>query len=244
VRARRLSRPRPKDQDGRLPLAKNAGGRLSPQQPTEKPMPQINQEFVVAHPRRAVWARFQDLPEVVRCIPGASLTEQTSETTAKGVMTVKLGPVRASFSGEADIVADEESWTGTIDGKGMDKSHASRAKAKVVYVLEEVDEGASTRVKVTVDYTLSGSLAQFARGGVVDAIADQITEDFTRNLESELNAAAPAPEAEAASAGAAPEEGAPAPSAPPRESAPAGELNALTLLWRIIVKKLKALSGR
>ncbi|MBZ8134770.1 SRPBCC family protein [Afifella sp. IM 167] len=219
-------------------------------------MPQINQEFLVAHPRRAVWERFQDLPEVVRCLPGATLTEQTSPTSAKGVMTVKLGPVRASFAGEADIEADEESWTGTIDGKGMDKSHASRAKAKVVYVLEEADEGAGTVVKVTVDYTLSGSLAQFARGGVVDAIADQITEDFTRNLESELNAT-PAAGAGAAAPAASGEEGAasspsasaPRPSAPmspapPRQSAPAGELNALTLIWRVFVKKLKALFGR
>ena len=203
-------------------------------------MPQIKQQFIVAHPRSAVWSRFQDLPAVVSCIPGASLTEQTSPSHAKGVMTVKLGPVRANFAGEADIAADAANWTGTIEGAGMDRSHASRAKGAVRYVLTEAADGRSTSVDVSVDYTLSGSLAQFARGGIVEAIAGQITEEFARNLEAQLNAG---PGELGASRG--PDAG--EETAPPAErahAAPARELNAVTLLWRILVKKVRALFGR
>lgn len=205
-------------------------------------MPQIKQHFVVAHPRSAVWARFQDLPGIVGCIPGASLTDQASPSHAKGQMTVKLGPVRANFAGEADVSADPATWSGTIDGAGTDRSHASRAKGTVRYALAEAAGGDSTGVDVTVDYTLSGSLAQFARGGIVEAVAEQITEEFARNLEAELNAETP----RGVRAGAT----APLPArdetsgAKSVKAAPARELNALTLLLRVIVKKIKALFGR
>lgn len=151
-------------------------------------MPQIKQVFTVNHPRAAVWARFQDLPQVAQCLPGASLTGPVSATHADGRMTVKLGPVRADFAGSVDIDADEASYTGKIAGIGMDKSHGSRAKGDVVYTLEETESRAATKVSVVVDYTLAGSLAQFARGGIVDAVADQICREFATNLEAQLNA--------------------------------------------------------
>lgn len=199
-------------------------------------MPQLKQSFTVNHARAVVWAQFQDLPNVVQCIPGASLTEQASATQAKGRMTVKLGPVKADFGGEVEIEADESSYTGKISGSGVDKSHASRAKGNVVYRLEEANGGAATVVNVDVDYTLSGSLAQFARGGIVDAVAEQICKEFARNLEEQLNASAPAAtvgEGEPAQAAAAP--------ATPRAPAKPNELNALKLIMAIIRSKLKGM---
>lgn len=152
-------------------------------------MPVLKQSFSVDHPREQVWETFQDLPLVVQCIPGASLEAPPQDGVAKGRMTVKLGPVKADFGGEAEITSDIDTYTGTIVGKGMDKSHASRAKGEVVYRLEDSGHG-ETVVHVDVDYTLSGSLAQFARGGIVEAVADQITKTFATNLERELNASA------------------------------------------------------
>jgi carbon monoxide dehydrogenase subunit G len=152
-------------------------------------MPVLKQSFAVDHPRDQVWKTFQDLPLVVQCIPGASLDAPPQGGVAKGRMTVKLGPVKADFGGEAEVEYDADSYTGTIIGKGIDKSHSSRAKGEVVFRLEESDHGDSV-VHVDVDYTLSGSLAQFARGGIVDAVADHITKSFAANLEREFNASA------------------------------------------------------
>ena len=201
-------------------------------------MPQLKQSFTVNHARPLVWARFQDLPNVVQCIPGASLTEQASATQAKGRMTVKLGPIKADFGGDVDIEADESSYTGKIIGSGIDKSHASRAKGNVVYTLQEAKDGAATVVNVDVDYTLSGSLAQVARGGIVEAVAEQICQEFARNLEEQLNATlAPAAEVgEDAAAEAA------APAARPAPAKP-NELNALKLIMAIIRSKLKGMFG-
>lgn len=201
-------------------------------------MPQLKQRFTVNHARPLVWARFQDLPNVVQCIPGASLTDQASATQAKGRMTVKLGPIKADFGGDVDIEADESSYTGKIIGSGIDKSHASRAKGNVVYTLQEAKDGAATLVNVDVDYTLSGSLAQVARGGIVEAVAEQICQEFARNLEEQLNATlAPAAEAGEGVSGEAA-----APAARPAPAKP-NELNALKLIMAIIRSKLKGMFG-
>ncbi|MBN8938126.1 MAG: SRPBCC family protein [Rhizobiales bacterium] len=207
-------------------------------------MPQIKQVFTVRHPRPVVWAQFQDLPKVVQCLPGASLTELTSPEHAKGRMTVKLGPVKADFDGEMDIAADEATYTGTIVGTGTAKSHGSRAKGDVRYGLEPTADGAGTTVSVLVDYTLSGSLAQFARGGIVDAVADQICKAFAANLEQQLNAASAAAAPPAATErSAAPGPAIERPAAPVAPAGPS-ELNVIALLFAILRKKLSGLFSR
>lgn len=206
-------------------------------------MPELKQNFTVNHPRAMVWARFQDLPNVVQCIPGAALTEQSSPTKAKGRMTVKLGPVKADFGGEVDIEADEASYTGKIIGAGIDKSHASRAKGNVVYTLTEANGGAATNVDVAVDYTLSGSLAQFARGGIVEAVAEQICREFARNLEGQLNAASPVADAQEAVVAMNGTDGPAAVPPPVRQPAPPNELNMVKIMMAVIRSKFRKLAA-
>lgn len=203
-------------------------------------MPELKQNFTVNHSRPVVWAQFQKLPDVVQCIPGASLTEQASPTQAKGRMTVKLGPVKADFGGEVEIEADEASYTGKIIGAGIDKSHSSRAKGNVVYVLEEANGGSATTVSVAVDYTLSGSLAQFARGGIVDAVAGQICQEFARNLEEQLNALNPAAAIVEKHAGSQ----AAGSVTPSRPATKPNELNMVKIIMAVIRSKLRSIFAR
>lgn len=202
-------------------------------------MPEIKQQFTVNQPRAKVWEAFQDIPKIVGCIPGASLESPPEDGKVTGQMTVKLGPVKANFTGEATIIPDEAAQSGVINGLGSDKKHGARAKGKVVYHLEEAEGGAATLVKVVVDYTISGTLAQFARGGIVDAVAAQITRDFAENLNAELAAeAAPVAEAVSADGAAAPAAAAPAP------RAKKNELNALALLWAVLRNSLGRIFAR
>lgn len=203
-------------------------------------MAELKQTFSVAQPRQKVWAAFQDIEKVAGCLPGASLTEPPSGDTVKGQMTVKLGPVKANFAGQAEIESDEASYTGTIKGTGIDRNQGSRAKGDVRYVLEETDGGRSTRVVVSVDYTLSGALAQFSRGGIVEAVASKLTEDFAANLEAELAEGmqmdAVAHEAEGSTEA--------PPGAPVQARRGASELNAFGLLGAIIKGWFRNLFGR
>lgn len=197
-------------------------------------MAEIKQVFTVNHSRDVVWEKFQDLAAVVACIPGAQLNEPPVDGLAKGRITVKLGPVKADFGGEAKVVPDAANYTGVITGVGIDKNHSSRAKGEVTYILTE-ESPAVTVVSVDVNYSLSGSLAQFARGGIVEAVAGQICKDFAQNLEAEL------------SAGSAPvtsdngQEDAPA---APRPVVQTRELNMMAVLWTVFKNKLRSMFSK
>ena len=57
-----------------------------------------------------------------------------------------------------------------------------------------VESDGQTRVDITTELNLTGSVAQYGRAsGLIDAIAGQIISDFAKNLEAEIGAGADAP---------------------------------------------------
>jgi len=145
----------------------------------------FEESFVVARPPATVWGMFADIPAVVACLDGAELTEHDANT-AKGRMTIKLGPIQAGFSGSAVIERDDQAQRGIIRGAGSDKGTSSRTKGEIVYRLTPEAEGNETRVSVTVEYNLQGSLAQFSRSGLVRELGRRLVSDFAANLNAQL----------------------------------------------------------
>jgi aerobic carbon-monoxide dehydrogenase small subunit len=145
----------------------------------------FEESFVVARSPATVWAIFADIPAVVACLDGAELTEHDANT-AKGKMTIKLGPIQAGFSGSAVIERDEQALRGIIRGAGSDKGTGSRTKGEIVYRLTPEAEGQQTRVSVTVEYSLQGALAQFSRSGLVQELGRRLVSDFAANLNARL----------------------------------------------------------
>ena len=95
----------------------------------------ISHEFVVARPVDQVWDYFQDIPSVADCLPGAELTEDKGDGQYSGKVSVKLGPLAATFEGEATVTPDAAAKSGKIDGKGADRRGGSRGQVKVDYQL-------------------------------------------------------------------------------------------------------------
>ncbi|HEX6286113.1 MAG TPA: SRPBCC family protein [Acidimicrobiia bacterium] len=147
----------------------------------------IAQEFVVARPPADVWTFFQDVPAVVQCLPGAELTDQNEDGSYEGNLSVKLGPMSATFEGTATITPDEANRTATIEGKGVDKKGGSRGQVKVTYAITDAPEG--SRVNVDADVTLSGPAAQFGRTGLINEMSKRLIGDFVTCLEGKLGAA-------------------------------------------------------
>jgi len=113
------------------------------------------------------------------------LTEHDA-STAKGKMTVKLGPIQAGFSGSAVIERDDRALRGIIRGAGSDRGTGSRTKGEIVYRLTPEAAGQQTRVFVTVEYSLQGALAQFSRSGLVLELGRRLVSDFAANLNARL----------------------------------------------------------
>lgn len=149
-------------------------------------MTEFEQSFTVDFPCTSVLQFFDDLERVVPCIPGATLLQPPRDGYLKGQIMVKLGPMTARFSGEAQNTIDHDNFSGELIGKGLDSGSISQAFAKVRYQLHEADTSA-TSVNIIVAYALTGPLSQFSRGGIVKAVAGNLTKAFVRNLEQELS---------------------------------------------------------
>lgn len=157
----------------------------------------ISQEFVVSRPLDVVWDFFQDVPSVARCLPGAGLRGRTDDGGYEGQLSVRMGPMTATFEGVANVEPDPESMTAIIEGKGVDKRGGSRGGVRVAYAI--VGEESGSKVSVDADVTLSGPAAQFGRTGLINEMSKRLIEDFVSCLERKLEAGS-VEEAEAVSA--------------------------------------------
>ena len=153
-------------------------------------MSDVEASFHIDQPASRVWDFFQDVPEVVTCMPGTELLDRTGAATYKGKVTVKLGPVTAAFEGEASIVeTDPDARMARIDATGIDRRGNNRAKASVTYEVNE-DAGGS-RVTLYGSIRLSGALAQMGRGGIIQDVANHLTVQFSERLHDKLSRSGP-----------------------------------------------------
>lgn len=147
----------------------------------------ITQEFEVHRPVQVVWDFFQDVPEVAQCLPGAELLSDDGNGKYTGRVSVKLGPMSATFDGAATVVPDPATRTGVIDGKGEDRRGKSRGAVKVSYTLAEKTPG-STAVTVDADVQLTGAAAQFGRSGLITEMSTRLIGEFVQCCEGKLAA--------------------------------------------------------
>ena len=152
---------------------------------------QITQEFEVARPVEAVWDLFQDVPSVVQCLPGATLIDDRGNNVYAGSVSVKLGPMAATFEGEATITLNPDHRSALIDGRGVDRKGGSRGQVKVTYSLSPNGSG-GTNARIEADVTLAGPAAQFGRTGLINEMSKRLISDFASCLESKMAAPTPA----------------------------------------------------
>ena len=76
--------------------------------------------------------------------------------------------------------------------KGTDKRGQGGAAATIVNTLTSVDGG--TRVDAVTDYTITGRLASFGRGGMIQDISNRLLGDFSTCLQAQLATPEPEPE--------------------------------------------------
>ncbi|MDM0119616.1 SRPBCC family protein [Variovorax arabinosiphilus] len=156
---------------------------------------QLEQAFTLAAPIEPVWTAFHDVELLVDCLPGASIDPAGTPADAQSVpllFKVKLGPIAAAFAGQGRIALDDTARTGSFAGSAVDTRTSSRIKGEARFSVQpDADDARSTRVALTVDFTITGALAQFSREGIVRALADQLSRQFAEQLQARLPQAAP-----------------------------------------------------
>jgi carbon-monoxide dehydrogenase small subunit len=163
----------------------------------KRPNIEVQRSVVIAHPPAEVWDFLADVNRVVPCMPGATLTDSSGDRL-QGRVTVKLGPIAASFEGEGRMTRDAARRRGSHAGTGRDRLSASRVSAEIEYACTAEQAGAATRVDIAVRALLLGPLAQFGRGAIVNDVAARLAGMFAHNVEQHLAGLAGAKDAAAA----------------------------------------------
>ncbi|MFL5300139.1 MAG: SRPBCC family protein [Anaeromyxobacteraceae bacterium] len=148
---------------------------------------EITKTFVVKALPADVWAFLVDPQRVARCMPGAAITDKLAENTYAGTMTVKVGPVQASYRGKVVFERlDAAARTAEIVATGQDVRGKGGADLRLRSRLAERGAG-ETEVTAVSEVNVTGILAQMGRGMVED-VGDQMFQIFSQRMRKELEA--------------------------------------------------------
>lgn len=146
----------------------------------------LEQSFEVDAPLESVWEALVDVQRVAPCLPGAEITGTDADGTYHGTFSVKLGPATASYRGTLKIEeVDEDAHRVTMRASGTDKRGQGGAKALMQSVVRPRDGGGS-HVDVETDFTITGRLASFSRGGMMKDISNRLLGEFASCLQVTL----------------------------------------------------------
>jgi carbon monoxide dehydrogenase subunit G len=185
----------------------------------------LEHSFEVKAPLETVWHRLIDVQQVAPCLPGAEITEAGDDGTYRGTFSVRLGPTTAVYRGELAMDSvDEAAHRVVMRASGQDKRGQGSAKASIVSQMSEA-EGVTT-VQVETDFTITGRLARFGRGGMIQDVSNRLLRDFSDCLQKTIEASEATPAAPG-----------PSPAAPPAPRAkPVG---GVSLFFRALLDRIR-----
>jgi uncharacterized protein len=214
-------------------------------QPKESPNLVIENSFEIGAPPDTVYAFLLDVNRVVACVPGAELSEIVDPNTFKGKVKVKVGPVTVAYAGTARITdRDDAARSAVLAGEGRETTGPGNARARAT--MHVTESGAGSMVTVSTDFTVAGRVAQFGRG-LMEDVSKSLVAQMAACIKSKLEAAEAPPAAAATPEGgqeAAAPASDPASAPPPAAEQGAKPVNALALLWSILVARIRALFSR
>jgi uncharacterized protein len=144
----------------------------------------LEHSFEVEAPLDRVWETMIDVERVAPCLPGAEVTEG-GDGVYQGTFTVKIGPTTAAYAGKLEMEeVDDAAHRVTMRADGRDKRGQGSAKATIRSSMSQ--SGGATAVEVTTDFTLTGRLARFGRGGMIQDVSNRLLAEFVDCLRSSI----------------------------------------------------------
>lgn len=157
----------------------------------------IQNDFHVDAPVDEAWALLTDIPTIAPCLPGAKLTGE-EDGEYEGTVTVRVGPMTAKYKGTVQFEErDDDAHRAVLKASGRDARGQGTAEATITAELTEADGG--TTVAIDTDLVISGKVAQFGKGVMVD-VSEKMLGQFADCLGTKLVGEEEEPEAEEAAA--------------------------------------------
>lgn len=135
---------------------------------------ELTGEHRIPAPRQVVWEALHD-PQILReCITGCQSLDMADDGTMKAKVTAKVGPVKATFDADVEIVNENAPVSYTLQGEGKG-GVAGFAKGKADVSLAE--DGTDTILTYSAEAKIGGKLAQLG-SRLVDSTAKKYAADF------------------------------------------------------------------
>ena len=161
---------------------------------------QLTSAIRIGRPAPEVLDALLDPGKVAACLPGSRLIGEVADGTYAGELRLRIGPVHAVYAGTVHLdAADRTAGTATLSASGRERSGQGSADANVT--LRVVPHGATTRVLISADLMIRGTVAQYAPGAIGD-VGQRLVEQFAGNVEQLLSTQAGGPAEPAAPAAA------------------------------------------
>lgn len=157
----------------------------------------VQESFVIAERPETLWAFFEQVDEVARCVPGVDSVEQIDADNHNVRLTQAVGPMTATFDMKMRITerVPNELMTFTAIGRAV-RGAAGNVRSTNTVRLAPADGG--TQVLVEADVALGGMLGSVG-SKVVAKQAGKVTAAFADALQQRLTGG-PAPQPVAAAA--------------------------------------------
>ena len=156
---------------------------------------QLTSAIRIGRPAPEVLDALLDPGKVAACLPGSRLIGEVADGTYAGELRLRIGPVHAVYTGTVHLdAADRAAGTATLSASGRERGGQGSADANVT--LRVVPHGTTTRVLISADLMIRGTVAQYAPGAIGD-VGQRLVEQFAGNVEQLLSTQAghqPVPE--------------------------------------------------
>ena len=147
----------------------------------------IEEAFIVAASRANVWRCITDPELMGPCIPGCESIKVTGPTTYTADIQVKVGPIKAKFNLDVEVIEQVEPDYIISRTRGQEGSRASMVSAESMLRLSDADSG-GTEVYYSSEVAITGRLGKYGHGmmkKIAKKLGNKFAEDFRERVEND-----------------------------------------------------------
>ena len=144
---------------------------------------ELQDEITIPVSRDKVYEALNDVAVLKACIPGCEELEWEGENDLVAKVTLKVGPVKASFGGRVTLDPSKAPDAFSLSGEG-DGGIAGFAKGGAD--VELVEDGQQTILRYTAKAEIGGKLAQLG-GRLITSTAKKLSKMFFEKFEKVMS---------------------------------------------------------
>ena len=144
---------------------------------------ELQDEITIPVSRDKVYEALNDVAVLKACIPGCEELEWEGENDLVAKVTLKVGPVKAKFSGRVTLDPSKAPDAFSLSGEG-DGGIAGFAKGGAD--VELVEDGQQTILRYTAKAEIGGKLAQLG-GRLITSTAKKLSKMFFEKFEKVMS---------------------------------------------------------